>query len=210
MSRLMKPHADLADTLRRLMLAQAAKPPEPQPSPPRPVLSSSACVPQPAQTKHRRRAPSKSRGFWACDTCGRTVREVTLGISPANMDRARCVECMGEKPTPVEVVHFDPKPIDPRSLANRKEHHEVLTGAKPKTSKLRRKAMEACMCRMCALALNPPKTFAEWNEFGLGTIAAEHEASQPRGTWRYECQLGRDCTNPNHNPKAEPTFNGGW
>lgn len=209
MSRLMKPHADLADTLRRLMLAHAAKPaPTPPPSPPRPVLSPSACRPEPAQTKHR--AARKSKGFWACDVCSRTVREVTLGISPANADRARCVECARASPA-----------NDPRALTNLKEHSETPTGAKPKTaaaaSKLRRKAMEACMCRMCALALNPPKTFAEWNEFGLGTIAAEHEASQPRGTWRYECQDGDDCTNPNHNPKAARAFkasedagNRGW
>lgn len=34
--------------------------------------------------------------------------------------------------------------------------------------------MELCNCRLCYLALNPPKTFAIYESFGLDKIAIEH------------------------------------
>lgn len=98
-------------------------------------------------------------------------------------------------------------PTDLRDVTNNRPHTAVpYAGPTPKTAaqaaKLRKKAMQACGCRLCALALNPPQTFAEWTRFGLDAIRAETDAAYPRHHSRFECTMGADCPNPNHNPKA--------
>lgn len=64
--------------------------------------------------------------------------------------------------------------MDPRHPSNTKTHIDIAvpegkawTPGKAQTQ--RRKAYKACMCRLCALALSPPLTFAEWDAF-VGAI----------------------------------------
>jgi hypothetical protein len=167
MSRLMKPHASLTDALRELMKAT------PRATPPRPVLSPSACVPQPAQTRKPKSQPP---------------------------------------PAPVVAYSsmidgFVVTPDDLRSRDNNRPHTPArYAGPPPKSaaaaSKLRRKEMEACGCRLCALALNPPQTFAEYEALGLNSVRAEFEAATERHPFTFQCANPSYCTNPNHNPKA--------
>jgi hypothetical protein len=77
-------------------------------------------------------------------------------------------------------------PADLRESSNNRPHTETpYTGLRPKTAaqaaKVRRKAMQACGCRLCALALNPPKTFAEWARLCGTILDAEAELAIFRG-----------------------------
>lgn len=65
-----------------------------------------------------------------------------------------------------------PTTIDLRAPTNTKPHVRIpYNGPQPKTpaaaAKLRRVAMAQCECRLCALALNPPKTFEEARLCGM-------------------------------------------
>lgn len=181
----MKPHADVLTTMRAL-LAQAALQPAPPvaewtppPTPPTPVLSPSACLPQPAQT--RKRTPKKPKGLTACDVCGASISEKTLTVSPVDTSLARCVDCC--QPTVRHSNFIDATivtPADLRDPSNNRPHIEVpYTGPAPRTAaqaaKLRKKAAQACGCRLCALALNPPTTFADWQRLVGPGLDAEQE-----------------------------------
>jgi len=71
---------------------------------------------------------------------------------------------------------------DPRLPSNVKAHSELayvgpgLTRAQATKERARR--MKACGCRLCALALNPPLTFADAARFGLvfGGVGAVNSA----------------------------------
>lgn len=62
--------------------------------------------------------------------------------------------------------------IDARLPTNMKPHEEAPAPLRAKkwtpaaAAKARAKAYAACGCRLCAIALNPPKTFAEGERFG--------------------------------------------
>jgi len=62
-----------------------------------------------------------------------------------------------------------PATIDPRSLANTAAHVERPVPArawtKASAAKFRRDTAKACGCRLCALAINPPVTFSEYEVF---------------------------------------------
>jgi hypothetical protein len=102
------------------------------------------------------------------------------------------------KPSAPQAVVPAPVPIheDSRSMSNTRAHLEVpytgpaLTPAKAR--KERQRAMAACMCRLCALALSPPKTFAEGE--GLGFPYERHDAlallADAMG-WTYEADAPR-------------------
>jgi len=69
---------------------------------------------------------------------------------------------------------------DPRLPSNLAPHVEALLSAdqragltKARAAKARAKAMAACPCRLCALALRPPQTFADAERFGTASIGAE-------------------------------------
>lgn len=66
---------------------------------------------------------------------------------------------------------------DPREKTNSAPCTVPLyTGPRPATAagaaRIRRESMKLCACRMCALALNPPRTFAEHTRF-VGDITPE-------------------------------------
>lgn len=78
-----------------------------------------------------------------------------------------------------------PKALPPeaRETSNTKPHTEATIAPEVRASlkgatarKARHGAMLACGCRLCALALNPPLTFAEWERLGLGAIGREYAA----------------------------------
>lgn len=61
-------------------------------------------------------------------------------------------------------------PTDPRSLSNVRPHTDQPSYSGPKLTPARaatnrRKQLAACGCRRCALALNPPQTFADAERF---------------------------------------------
>lgn len=56
---------------------------------------------------------------------------------------------------------------DPRLPSNLAPHVFQNDGKASRTPAQRRKLMAACPCRLCALALNPPLTFAEHAALGL-------------------------------------------
>ena len=62
-----------------------------------------------------------------------------------------------------------PVAIDPRSLSNTAAHVERPVPArawtKASAAKFRRDTAKACGCRLCALAINPPATFSEYESF---------------------------------------------
>ncbi len=65
---------------------------------------------------------------------------------------------------------------DARMMANTAPHAPrlapvELTPAKRRT--FHKATQKACPCRLCALALNPPRTFEEMARFGLDSIGAE-------------------------------------
>lgn len=68
------------------------------------------------------------------------------------------------KPTP-------PMGADPRLPSNVAPHVWASDGLQRRTPAQRRKLMSACPCRLCALALNPPLTFAEHTAFGGGAAS---------------------------------------
>ena len=74
--------------------------------------------------------------------------------------------------------------MDPRSSSNTKMPDETPSTVRPKSAtqaaRYRKKDMKACLCRLCAIALLPPASFAEWTAYGLDAIRAEHEATVPR------------------------------
>lgn len=61
--------------------------------------------------------------------------------------------------------------MDPRLPSNVQAHvEEPYHGpslSKAKAASERKRRMKACGCRLCALVLNPPMTFAEAERFGL-------------------------------------------
>lgn len=76
-------------------------------------------------------------------------------------------------------------PNERRAATNLAPHVELprqLAGyTVGQATKARRTSMKACPCRLCALALNPPKTFAEAAALGFDLIAAEHHVAE---AWR--------------------------
>ncbi len=80
-------------------------------------------------------------------------------------------------------------PPEARELSNLRPHTEAVVSpetraalsgphARATATKARRAAMLACGCRLCALALNPPQTFAEYERLGLGEIGREYRAAE--------------------------------
>jgi hypothetical protein len=95
----------------------------------------------------------------------------------ADPEVTRCFD-LSEMPTapnpPVRKLQAAPAPLpapefDARDLRNVKAHNEriapVKTWTKASAAKFRRDTAKACGCRLCALALNPPVTFAEYEVF---------------------------------------------
>lgn len=74
----------------------------------------------------------------------------------------------------VKVVTFEADRRLPGNLAAHVEQPRKLAGYTVGQAKAARKAtMKACPCRLCALTMNPPTTYADAERFGLATIGAE-------------------------------------
>ena len=67
--------------------------------------------------------------------------------------------------------------LDPRNQENKAKHIERVVDNNIPGERNRRRTMVDCPCRLCALALNPPNTFAKYKELGLDKIAQESKAT---------------------------------
>lgn len=84
-------------------------------------------------------------------------------------------------PTGPRMVDVDGLQLDARDPRNTRPHTApMFMGDRPtsaaRAASLRKGAMLACECRLCALALNPPSTFADFSKFIGADLAREQEA----------------------------------
>lgn len=111
---------------------------------------------------------------------GLTATEhATASNAQAMSDAAALAACPKMK-APKKAKVPEAPATDPRLPTNLEPHVELpraLAGySVGQATKARKATMKACKCRLCALALKPPLTFAESALFGLDTIGAEHKA----------------------------------
>lgn len=88
----------------------------------------------------------------------------------------------GEVEITTTLEPYGTKAVDPRMPGNTAAHVERARPSERmtpgKAAKYRKATMKACPCRLCALCLVPPATFAEYEALGLGKTMVEDAGLQ--------------------------------
>lgn len=112
--------------------------------------------------------PDARRMTWADVMADRIARGLEKPLPAKSTRKAKA-------PTGPRTVDVDGVQIDARDPRNTRPHTAPpFTGALPtsaaRAASLRKGTMLACACRLCALALNPPRTFAEHTAFCVDLV----------------------------------------